>query len=88
MDIYFLFYLLLINIIGFLLMYSDKSKAIKKQWRISESTLISIAIAGGSVGTLLGMQFFRHKTKHTKFTLGVPIILITQLFIFSSLFNN
>ncbi|MGL5331016.1 MAG: DUF1294 domain-containing protein [Peptostreptococcaceae bacterium] len=87
MDIVILSYILLINIIGFLLIYLDKNRAIKKQWRISESTLLSIAIAGGSVGSLLGMQFFRHKTKHTKFTLGIPVILIVQIVIFSYLFN-
>ncbi|MGL5694336.1 MAG: DUF1294 domain-containing protein [Peptostreptococcaceae bacterium] len=83
MDMVFLSYLLIINITGFLLMYIDKSKARKKQWRISESTLLSVAIAGGSIGSLLGMQFFRHKTKHVKFTLGIPVIMIIQISILS-----
>ena len=76
---YFLLYLLLINAGAFLLMLVDKYKARKKRWRIPERTLIGSALLGGSVGALLGMYTFRHKTKHIKFTLGVPAILIAQL---------
>lgn len=60
-------------------MYLDKKRAIKKQWRISESTLILTSILGGSIGSLIGMYTFRHKTKHLKFKLGIPIILATQV---------
>ena len=76
---YFLLYLLLINAAAFVLMLVDKVKAKKNRWRISERTLMLSAALGGSVGALLGMYTFRHKTKHIKFTLGVPAILITQL---------
>lgn len=76
---YFLLYLLLINAAAFVLMLVDKVKAKKNRWRISERTLMLSAALGGSVGSLLGMYTFRHKTKHIKFTLGVPAILIAQL---------
>ena len=76
---YFLLYLILINAIAFVLMLVDKIKARKNRWRIPERTLIGSAALGGSVGALLGMYTFRHKTKHLKFTLGVPAILIAQI---------
>lgn len=74
-----LYYLLLINIIAFIIIYIDKQKAIKHKWRIKESTLFFISIIGGSLGTLIGMYTFHHKTKHIKFTLGIPFILIVQI---------
>ena len=72
------FYLLIINALGFLLMLVDKWKARKNRWRVRESTLLLIAALGGSVGSLLGMYLFRHKTRHLKFTLGIPLILAGQ----------
>ncbi len=83
MNNLFLYYIFTINVIGFILMYIDKVKAIKKQWRIRESTLFTIAYIGGSAGSLLGMYLFRHKTKHTKFTLGFTFILIIQITLIS-----
>lgn len=77
----FIYYILIINFISFLIMYIDKRKAIKKKWRISENTLIFISIIGGSIGMLIGMNLFRHKTKHKKFTIGIPIIIIIQIYI-------
>jgi len=74
-----LLYLLIVNAIAFLLMLADKRKSQKKLWRIPESTLLLSAAIGGSVGALAGMYTFRHKTKHLKFTLGVPAILILQI---------
>ena len=76
---YFLLYLLLINAAAFLLMLVDKIKARKNRWRIPERTLMLCAALGGSVGALLGMYTFRHKTRHLKFTLGVPAILVAQI---------
>lgn len=73
------YYLLLINIIAFIIIYVDKQKAINHRWRIKESTLFLIATIGGSIGTILGMYAFHHKTKHKKFTLGIPLILIVQI---------
>lgn len=72
-------YLLLVNAIGFQLMLVDKRRAQKKQWRIPEATLITVSAIGGSVGSLLGMYTFRHKTRHPKFFLGIPAILLAQL---------
>ena len=76
------YYLILVNIIAFITIYIDKKKAIKHKWRIKESTLFLLSIIGGSIGTLLGMYTFRHKTKHKQFTLGIPLILIIQILIF------
>ena len=76
---YILWYLLLINAAAFALMLSDKRRAKKNRWRIRESTLILSAALGGSIGALAGMFTFRHKTKHIKFTAGIPAILIAQI---------
>ena len=76
---YFLWYLLLINAAAFVLMLVDKRKAIKNRWRIPERTLILSAALGGSIGAILGMYTFRHKTRHLSFTLGMPAILIAQV---------
>ena len=76
-----LYYLLIINAAGFLLMLVDKWKAKKNRWRVRESTLLIVAALGGSVGSLAGMYLFRHKTQHLKFTLGIPLILAAQCFV-------
>ena len=72
-------YLLLINLAAFGLMGEDKRRAKKKLWRISERTLFVAALLGGSVGGLLGMYCFRHKTKHWQFRIGFPVILCVQV---------
>ena len=79
MQIMILLYLLIVNAVSFLLMLVDKRSAQKKLWRIPESTLLLSAAIGGSIGALAGMYTFRHKTKHVKFTLGVPAILVVQI---------
>ena len=71
-------YLLIINLIGFVLMFADKKRAQNNEWRIREASLFLTAILGGSVGSMLGMKLFRHKTKHKSFRLGMPAILIAQ----------
>lgn len=78
----FLIYLLTVNAVGFLLMHIDKYKAKKKLWRIPEATLMLLSISGGSIGCLAGMYTARHKTKHVKFTLGIPFILVIQIVLF------
>lgn len=78
MDKAVLIYLILINLTAFLLMYVDKKKAIKRQYRIPESVLLWIAFLGGAFGAYLGMRMFRHKTKHIKFTLGVPMAILAS----------
>jgi len=75
-------YLFIINAAGFLLMLADKYKARKKHWRIPEATLLGVAIIGGSFGCLLGMHTARHKTKHLKFSLGLPVMLAIQIVLF------
>ena len=77
---YLLIYLLIINAAGFALMLTDKWKAKKNRWRIPEATLMGVAALGGSMGSLLGMYTVRHKTQHIKFTIGIPLILVAQIF--------
>ena len=76
---YLLIYLLVINIAAFLMMGIDKRKAVKERWRISEKALFAAAFLGGSIGAMLGMKAFHHKTLHKKFTIGMPAVLILQL---------
>lgn len=73
------YYLFIINALGWLFMLTDKYKAKKHAWRIPEATLMGIALLGGSLGTMIGMLMFRHKTKHLKFALGLPLIFVVQL---------
>ncbi len=74
-----LIYLVIVNLTGFILMGVDKKRAIRGAWRISEASLFITALIGGSLGCILGMQHFRHKTKHWYFKYGMPAILILQL---------
>lgn len=74
-------YLIIINLVGFLSMLIDKKKAERGSWRIKESTLLIIAVLGGSIGSIAGMYTFRHKTQKPRFYVGLPIILITQILI-------
>lgn len=82
MSSYLFYYLIVINLIGLIIMKVDKQKAIKQQYRISERTLWIIAIIGGAVGTTLGMNLFRHKTKHLSFKIGFPILAIIEILLF------
>jgi uncharacterized membrane protein YsdA (DUF1294 family) len=72
-------YLVCANIIGFLSMFIDKKKAEKGAWRISEHTLLMIAFLGGSIGSIIGMYKFRHKTQKPRFYIGVPVIITLQI---------
>lgn len=72
-------YLLGMNILGFALMFSDKRRARRRDWRVRERTLFLAALFGGSLGSLLGMWLLHHKTKHWYFVLGMPLILLVQL---------
>ena len=76
-----LYYLIVINVVTFLVYGIDKWKAKKGQgsWRISEATLLILAVIGGSIGALLGMKVWRHKTMHKKFKYGLPLILLAQI---------
>ena len=85
-------YLFLVNLMAFLLMGVDKSKARRRKWRISEKTLFLFPILGGPLGGLLGMSVFRHKTKHPKFVYGFTLLLTVWtaalLFLFYQLTNQ
>ena len=72
-------WLLIMNIAAFAVYGVDKYRSMHREWRIRERTLLLLAIGGGSIGAWLGMQVFRHKTKHLKFKYGVPVILLIQL---------
>ena len=74
-----LLYLLMINIIGFGMMWSDKRRAKWGKWRIPEQTLFIVTAIGGGLGTIAGMYIFRHKTKKLKFTIGLPTLVILEI---------
>ena len=80
MDIIVL-YLILINALGFVLMLVDKYKAQNNLWRIPEATLMLVAAIGGSFGSFLGMKLCRHKTKHNKFSVGIPLLIVLHIVI-------
>lgn len=74
-------YLIIMNLVGFLSMLIDKKKAERGSWRIKESTLLIIAVLGGSIGSIAGMYTFRHKTQKPRFYVGLPIIIVLQILI-------
>lgn len=75
----FILYLLIINLTAFSLMGIDKQRARQNRWRIAEKTLFLVAVLGGSFGMRVGMEVFRHKTKHKTFTIGIPLIFLLQV---------
>ena len=79
MHQYSMYYLFAINIASFFLYGIDKYKAKKNKWRISEATLLMIAVIGGSIGAWAGMRLWHHKTMHKKFKYGIPVIIILQV---------
>ena len=79
MNDYIYYYLLAVNILAFVLFGVDKQKARRNKWRIPEKTLILSAVIGGSAGAILGMRFFRHKSRKARFAIGVPVILLVQI---------
>ena len=74
-----MYYLFAINIVSFFLYGIDKYKAKKNKWRISEATLLMMAVIGGSIGAWAGMRLWHHKTMHKKFKYGIPVIIILQV---------
>ncbi|KGR83268.1 DUF1294 domain-containing protein [Lysinibacillus odysseyi] len=81
MDLAIYSYVGILSLVLLFLMYNDKQKAIKKEWRIAEKTLFTLAITGGAIGGVLGMYLFRHKTKHNTFAFGFPLLAAIQVFI-------
>ena len=88
MHQYSMYYLLAINALSFILFGLDKYKAKKGKWRISEATLLMMAIVGGSIGAWAGMQIWHHKTMHKKFQYGIPAIIIMQIALVVYLYTN
>ena len=80
-------YFIIMNLIGFALMGIDKYRAKKRSFRIPEATLFIVAIIGGSIGSIIGMYAFRHKTRHWYFVYGMPFILLLQIIFFIFLLN-
>ena len=81
-------YLIAINVVAFLAFGLDKLKAKADAWRIPEKTLLGLAVIGGSVGAILGMRTFRHKTRHKKFSVGLPVILVVQIVLLAVLLRG
>jgi uncharacterized membrane protein YsdA (DUF1294 family) len=76
------------NLVGFAMMGIDKRKAVNKLWRIPESTLFIVAIIGGSIGSIIGMRIFHHKTRKWYFVYGMPFILILQILVVIAVFKS
>lgn len=75
---FFAIYLVVMNVLGVAVMWSDKRRARLHRWRIPEKVLFGVSLLGGSAGTWAGMYLFRHKTKHWYFVVGMPLILVCQ----------
>ena len=82
------YYLLGINAVTFIVYGIDKYKAKKAKWRISEATLLMMAVVGGSIGAWMGMKVWHHKTMHKKFKYGIPAILLIQVALMAYLHMN
>ena len=85
---YLIYYLLAINAVAFIMYGIDKYKAKKAKWRISEATLLLLAVLGGSLGAWMGMKVWHHKTMHKKFKYGIPAILLIQIALMAYLHMN
>ena len=85
---YLAYYLLGINAVTFIMYGIDKYKAKKAKWRISEATLLLLAVLGGSIGAWMGMKVWHHKTMHKKFKYGIPAILLIQFALMAYLHIN
>ncbi len=86
MKTFLITYIIIINLVGLIIMGVDKRRAKRQQWRIPEKTIFAIAIVFGSIGVLVGMYLFHHKTKKLRFAIGIPVILIIQLLLTGLLF--
>lgn len=78
---FLLIYFIAVNILGMTLMFSDKKRSKGKRWRIPESVLLTVAFIGGSLGSIIGMFAARHKTKHLKFTILLPLFFMLHIFL-------
>lgn len=85
MKIAFIAYIAVVSLILCILMYIDKKRAIRKEWRIKENTLFTVAILGGALGGVLGMYLFRHKTKHNLFAFGFPLLGAIHVYLMATI---
>ncbi|GAB3803954.1 DUF1294 domain-containing protein [Virgibacillus kimchii] len=83
-----LFYIIAVNVLVFIIMGVDKRKAVKRKYRVPERTFWMLAALGGSLGVMFGMNFHRHKTRHTSFKIGMPIMLVLNIVLAGYLFNS
>ena len=81
-------YLAMVNVVAFVTYGIDKLKARRNQWRIPESTLLLLAMIGGSIGAWIGLKVWRHKTLHKKFKYGIPLIIVVQIVLCIYLYSN
>ena len=81
-------YFIIMNAVGFIIMGMDKRRAKKLAFRIPEATLFTIAVIGGSLGSIIGMYYFHHKTRHWYFVYGMPLILILQVALLVFIYNG
>ncbi|NTW72178.1 MAG: DUF1294 domain-containing protein [Eubacteriaceae bacterium] len=77
---------IILNVIGFMLMAFDKFRAVRHQYRVPEKVLLSVALIGGGIGSLIGMQLFSHKTRKPVFMYGIPLMIIAQLYLYYNYF--
>ena len=88
LKIIYIIYLIFINLLALKLYADDKSRAVHGRWRISEATLIFVALIGGAAGAILGMLLFHHKNRHAKFVILVPLFLAAHAALFWWLMTN
>lgn len=81
------FLILLINLIGYILIWYDKRSAKRDGWRIPEKRFFRLAFFGGAIGIYLGMKKFRHKTKHNKFIYGIPVLILSNIGLFYLIYS-
>jgi uncharacterized membrane protein YsdA (DUF1294 family) len=86
--LYLIIYFILINLIAFMMYGIDKRKAKMNKWRIKESSLLTLSLIGGGLGSMFAMQIFHHKTNKNKFKLGVPLLTFISIIIFYFIINN
>lgn len=88
MELALITYVAIVSFTLCVFMYIDKQRAIKKEWRISEKTLLTLAFFGGAVGGVLGMYLFRHKTKHNAFAFGFPLMAAVHIYLIVQFMKN
>ena len=88
MELALISYVAIVSLILCVFMYVDKERAIKKEWRISEKTLLILGFFGGAIGGVLGMYLFRHKTRHNAFAFGFPLMAAVQIYFIVQFIKN